>query len=112
MISNKKVSLPPLASTCLRLPSFASPCICLCQFIESSSYSMTVRPSVQIYLDFSLKAPENYTNQTGASNLTSNGTWNTNYTKNGFDYNYDLELYDDELFPGEGSPNEANIMVK
>ena len=74
---------------------------------------MAVRPSVQIYSDFSLKAPENDTNQTGASNLTSNGTWNTNYTKNGFDYNYDLELYDDdELFPGEGSPNEANIMVK
>ena len=64
-----------------------------------------------VFLDF---CPENVTNQTCASNLTSNGTWTINYTKNSFDYNNksDLKLYDDEIFPGEGSLNETNIMVR
>ena len=60
-----------------------------------------------------MKAPENVTNQPCISNLTSNGTWTINYTKNSFDYNntYDWKLDDDEIFPGEGLLNETNIMV-
>ena len=68
-----------------------------------------------LFLDFcSLKAPENVTNQTCISNLTYNGTWTINYTKNGSDYNNksDWKLYDDEIFPGEGSLNETNMVSK